>query len=217
MASKPKAAPEQGAVTLRQVADDVRTWADTIEGLDEGPEKDQALVEAGRAALIGKDKTESVCFFLRRLEAEQEFLKSEATRITARAAVLANVEKRLRDTIKTAMNEASIPKLEGHSFTVRVQPAGKATVVIENEAIIPGRFKVITVKMAAPDWEWLVETAFPSLAADASPDALAAALLPIVKSSSVELSKTAIHAAITGGEDVPGADLDMSRTTLVIT
>lgn len=131
------------AVTLRSVADDLRAWADTLAGLDEGTsEHEQALAAMSASITSGATKVDSFAGFLRRITSEQEFIKSEEKRLKSRADALDKIDQRLREYAVRALANAGLRKIQGETsaLSLRKKPD---VVVVEDEASIPASYKTV--------------------------------------------------------------------------
>ena len=134
---------EETAVTLRSVADDIRTWTDTLEGLDEGSlEREQAMLAMAESIRKGADKVDSFAAFLRRLRAEAEYLGSEIDRLNARVHRIEELEERLRNYAISALRSANLRKIQGNNSTLSLRK-NPDKVVIGCYWEVPSEFKTI--------------------------------------------------------------------------
>lgn len=135
--------PPETSVTLRSVADDLRAWADTLAGLDEGsPEHEEALAAMSASITKGAAKVDSFAGFLRRLTYEQDHIKYEERRLKERADALYKIEERLREYAVRALTDAGLRKIQGESSTLSLRKKPDV-VVVEDEAAVPASYKTV--------------------------------------------------------------------------
>lgn len=210
--SKPKAAvDETTAVTVRNIADDARAWADTIEGLVgvEGNEESMALALQAQAQAIrqGKDKVESFVWFVKRLATEQAFLKTERDRLKKRQDVLAAAEAGLRQYALQGMQANQLKVLEGNTCALSVVGTAPAVVLADEGESVPIEFKSAVIQIALTDWERICKRAgFEPYDQEATG----------ARFDEFKVDKKAIAAALKV-RDVEGADLKIDGETLRIT
>jgi hypothetical protein len=204
------------APTLREIADDIRVWSDTLDSLDEGADEQQkAEVMSRLAASItaGRDKAESFGRFVKWLPDEAGRLKAEAERIRIKAKILEAIEQRLREYALNAMKDADTAMIEGHTFKLRSQGTG-GKVIIDDEAAIPSKYKRLVVWVNAAIFEQVTRIV---LAAEGlTEERFADSIMSSFELKQADIQKSAIEAAVKAGAEVPGADLDLSAKCLVI-
>ena len=134
---------KETAVSLRSVADDLRTWSDTIAGLDEGtPEHEDALAAMSQSVVAGSAKVDSFAGFLRRLRVEQDYLSEECKRLKARMDALDTLDGRLRAYAVRALIDAGIRKIAGESNTLSLRKKPDV-VVVDDETAVPAEYKTV--------------------------------------------------------------------------
>lgn len=200
------------ALTLRDVAADLRAWADTIEGL-EGDEQDAALKEFASVVTRGAEKAERFVMALNRFEHEAAFAQLEIDKWSARKNLLESKVEDLRAYAFEAMTAENVPRIDGSAGSTLALVPIKSKVIITDEIAIPRRFKKVSVTMRAGDWETLCMDAYPELA----PEQRDSQIASLVLKSDITLDKAALSKAIMDGEEIAGADVDCSGMTLRIT
>lgn len=90
-------------------------------------------------------KSERVAYVLRGLDADQEALKAEETRLRARRQSLENSEKRLREYIRDSMVAAGIKRIKCPQFTFSISERENLVVVDEDK--VPFEHKKITASV----------------------------------------------------------------------
>jgi hypothetical protein len=189
------------AVTIRDVASDLRAFADTIDGMEvDDPAREQALLDMSRAAVQSRTKVDAFVQFIRRVESEQEFIQCEIDRLTVRKAGLARMEESLKDYAVRAMKENGIRKFDGNCSTLSLRKKPD-TCLIEDEAAVPSEYKTLTITIPATKWEEHIAWA---QADDADG---AQMLLDAVSKTDVKIDRKRLLAALKQHEEIPGADL----------
>jgi hypothetical protein len=211
-------------VTLAQIVDDLQTYYETLEMLQASLEKSmesgvgfidpelapihdgiaecEQKIEAIGAALA--DKTDAIAALLRRMDAEEQLIKSEEARLHGRRKSLQSAGKWLRGYVLNTMQRNGIDKLKTTTNTIFTR-ASEAVVITDAEKV-PPQYKRVTVTI--PLWLWqqfqMWSTDIPS----------ANAAVKLVRPVE-DIPLTPIKQAIKAGEDVPGADLQFN-TSLVV-
>lgn len=214
MSRKPKATDESTApvppplsLSLYDIEDNLQCLLDSSGMVQDEDQRMQVLNEIAEADAAGKHKRDGVAKYLRSLGAAQDAITAEIAYLNRRKKALANHEERLRTYIIGIVEQYGTARpgkqkeLKGniHSLQLRQNPP---SVVIEQEHLVPARFKRITVTMPLEDWLILIER-FPALAY-AKVD------------SNVTISKQDIADAIEAGEEVPGADVKFGELRLSV-
>lgn len=115
-----------------------------IELIDE--EDDNALnVELAKVGDSINTKIEKLALVIRTLEAQSAAIKSEVERLDKRSAALGNHAKRIKAYIQDIMGAVALKKVQGVLASVTLQ-AGRESVRIVDESLIPGNFKYVQVK-----------------------------------------------------------------------
>jgi hypothetical protein len=212
-------------VTLAQIVDDVQTYTDTIEIVEANRDKllkesapsehqfeiqqlnddiAQLLARRDAIGMALADKTDAIAAVLRRMEAEEQLIKSEEARLHGRRKTLESAGKWLRGYVLSVMQRNGVKQLK--TTTNTLFPRGSEAVVILDEAKVPPQYKRVTVTI--PLWLWqqvqMWSTDIPS----------ANAAVKLVRPVE-DIPLTPIKQAIKAGEDVPGADLQFN-TSLVV-
>lgn len=210
MASKPK--PETSVVpaqTLMDVALEHRYLADALEQLEAAEDREALIKQEAQTVFAGKEKVDRFGGLCKRVVSEIAFCKAEEEVQYNRRKSLESLLERLKILAMEAMRAADETRLEGHRRVLRLQPTGKPSVKILDEAKIPSFGKTLTIRINAANWEAIVEAAFPDLNSEERAEQLAT----LVKSCSAEVAKTEVLEAITRGEEVPGADVDLGAVS----
>lgn len=201
-------------LTLRDVADDFRSWSDTIEGIEDPLEREKAIQAFTVSMIAGREKVDRFAGLLRRFEAEAGFQRAEAKLHQRRAEILDNAVERMKDYARAAILDAGGAPVEGSLAKLQVIPS-PAKVIIFDESKVPSEFKTMTITVSAENWESFLESASVAFGDVMNPDGVVA-VIGITKAD-VSISKTAVKKAIDAGREVPGADVDMSGNYLKVT
>ncbi len=148
------AAAEESSLTLRQVADDIRAWADTIAGLEEGTaEYAAALQEQAQSITAGAEKVDRFAAFVRRAKAEVEYLKAEGARITKRRQSIEALIESLRTYAHGVLVANALEKVTGSAGTyIKVKPLPDLA-KITNQELIPAAYQVVVPATTMVDTE----------------------------------------------------------------
>ena len=129
-----------------------------------GPEEEaQFQADLAAAFAAAEDKRESFGQFLLFLESQQEAAKKEIDRIKRRAEAIANLERRLKRiavrVIKSwgADSKGKLRKLIGRTVTMYAR-ALPSSVDIQNEDLVPEKYKRATIQMPLAMWRKVAET-----------------------------------------------------------
>ncbi len=211
---------ETKEVTLRDVASDVRAWADTLDGIDEDdPQREEALVAATQALTAGVAKVEAFGKFLKRCKAEAEFLRSESSRLHARALAIESLEEKLKLYALGVLDANQLKRLEGQTLHIRSQKSPDS-VEVTDEVAVPAAYKVLTITITAGDWELHLKEHLAALQMlqDFTDEPLTVDKLPVVnniRKTECEIAKTPLKVALERGP-VAGARLVSDRKHLRI-
>lgn len=162
--------------------------------------------ELSHALVQSQAKRESVAQFILQCEGAAEFCKQEEERIRARRKVLQNTAERVREYVlgwimaQGLDAQARFKKLVGKTTTMSAR-SNPASVDIVNEEAVPARFKTAVCEMPLETWYKLV---------DQFPNETAGAL------KTIAIDKRPVKEAISRGEDVAGADLNLGKYSLSI-
>lgn len=142
------------------------------------------------------EKVDRIGRFLRRMEAREQFCRSEAARLSDRARSAAGKVERTKNMVLYYLMSRDLKAIEGREFTLRAQKNGQDSVRITDESALPVSFRRIDVRVEGVLWE----TALSNL-----PDKLGRMLEASIQESRPDVE--AIRAAIQREEPVPGAEL----------
>jgi hypothetical protein len=134
-------------LTLYQIADDYLTALDALADREDLPPDAVADTLAGLAGTF-QDKAVAVAAYLKTLEAEAAAIDAARKAMERRESALLHHAGRLRDYLKGEMERTGLTRLDHPYLALRVQ-ANPPAVVIEDETMLPARFKeaVTTVKL----------------------------------------------------------------------
>lgn len=134
-------------LTLYRLADDYLTALDALTEMDDLPPEAIADTLEGLAGTF-EDKAVAVAAYLRTLEAESQAIADARKAMERRETALTNHALRLRAYLKAEMERTGLTRVQHPWLALRVQP-NPPSVVIEDEAMLPARFReaVTTVKV----------------------------------------------------------------------
>jgi hypothetical protein len=142
------------------------------------------------------EKVDRIGRFLRRMEAREQFCRSEAARLGDRARAAACKVERTKNMVLHYLMSRDLRSIEGREFTLRAQKNSQESVRITDEATLPGAFHRIDARISGVLWETVLANL---------PDDLARMLESAVEESRPDTDT--IKAAIQREEKVPGAEL----------
>lgn len=201
------------AITLYELESELAAWADTLD-LAETAE-DRAEIQARIAEYLQQatGKRDRFAQFLAHLDQQIELAKSEEERLQSRQRRIESIQTRLKEYAVRVMETLGVRKLEGNTSTLALR--GKPpSVLIRDQNAIPAEYQDVTVRMPGSQYLALCETLLelPSNHPIA-PGTFVAAMNACI---SWMPDKGAIRGAIRDGKDVPGADLAIGGSTLVV-
>ena len=170
------------------------------------PEQQAAFDLELAQALRATARTEKVGQWILQLEAQAEFCKAEAKRISEYGKRLEGWADRIRERVlyyimsRGLTADAKFTKLKGKTVTMSARANPPSVEVIDPEAV-PARYKSIRVQMPLEQWHVLV---------DKCPNETAGA------ATSIDIDKRLIKEAIGRGEEVKGADLNIGKHSLMV-
>jgi uncharacterized secreted protein with C-terminal beta-propeller domain len=134
-------------LTLYQLADDYLVALDALAEREDLPPEAIADTLEGLAGSF-EDKAANVALYLRTLEAEANAIAEARTAMERRETALRHQAERLREYLKGEMERTGLTRLDSPFLALRVQ-ANPPSVVIEDEGMLPARFKemITTVKV----------------------------------------------------------------------
>ncbi len=97
-----------------------------------------------------KAKVENIGKWVLNLSSREEALDKELTRLTARKRAIENLQKRLKEYVKTCMEMTGTNKLEYTAMTIAIQK-NPAAVEIQDEKSIPAKFLTIIPEQKVVD------------------------------------------------------------------
>jgi hypothetical protein len=112
-------------------------------------EGNEALVARLDELLMATEgKVDRIGEFYRDMELTGEAIEVEVKRLKDRQAVLANKQKRLKESLKTAMEMRGIKKVDGVKFSFYVaKNGGKAPMeILSHVDQLPEKFRIVTVQ-----------------------------------------------------------------------
>jgi hypothetical protein len=142
------------------------------------------------------EKVDRIGRFLRRMEAREQFCRSEAARLADRARAAACKVERTKNMVLYYLMSRELKSIEGREFTLRAQKNSQDSVRITNEAALPVSFRKIDVRIGGVLWETVLANL---------PEELGKMLESTVEESRPD--SDSIKAAILHEEQVPGAEL----------
>jgi hypothetical protein len=142
------------------------------------------------------EKVDRVGRFLRRMEAREQFCRTEAARLGDRARAAAGKVERTKNMILYYLMSRDLKAIEGREFTLRAQKNSQDSVRITDEAALPVAFRKIDARISGVLWETVLANL---------PDELGRMLESSVGESRPDTDT--IKAAIQHEEEVPGAEL----------
>jgi hypothetical protein len=142
------------------------------------------------------EKVDRIGRFLRRMEAREQFCRSEAARLSDRARAAAGKVERTKNMVLYHLMSRDLKALDGREFTLRAQKNSQDTVRITDEAALPVAFRRIDARISGVLWETVLANL---------PDELGRMIESAVEESRPDTDT--IKAAIQREEEVPGAEL----------
>ena len=142
------------------------------------------------------EKVDRIGRFLRRMEAREQFCRSEAARLSDRARAAACKVERTKNMVLYYLMSRELKSIDGREFTLRAQKNSQDSVRITNEAALPVSFRKIDVRIGGVLWETVLANL---------PEELGKMLESTVEESRPDADS--IKAAIQSEEEVPGAEL----------
>jgi len=142
------------------------------------------------------EKVDRIGRFLRRMEAREQFCRSEAVRLSDRARAAAGKVERTKNMVLYYLMSRELKLIEGREFTLRAQKNSQESVRITDEAALPVAFRKIDSRIGGVLWETVLANL---------PDELGKMLESTVEESRPDTDS--IKAAIQHEEQVPGAEL----------
>jgi ElaB/YqjD/DUF883 family membrane-anchored ribosome-binding protein len=142
------------------------------------------------------EKVDRIGRFLRRMEAREQFCRSEAARLSDRARAAACKVERTKNMVLYYLMSRELKSIDGREFTLRAQKNSQDSVRITNEAALPVSFRKIDVRIGGVLWETVLANL---------PEELGKMLESTVEESRPDADS--IKAAIQREEEVPGAEL----------
>ena len=204
--------------TLFAISDNLAAWfesremivAQLAEPLEDGagePLREQLAEIDAELARLGTElatKTDNIAGVLRRMNTEQDYLKAEQERIHGRRKTMERAEKWLCDYVVSVMHQRGMKQLKTADNTLFLRNSD--SVVIEDPALVPEKFKNISVKMPAWFWRFMCEQVRAAGSFAEEVDALRV---------TEDISLSAVKKAIKAGETVDGADVAFAESLVL--
>ena len=89
-----------------------------------------------------KTKAEAIARLILDVRGDIKKFKEEEDRLAVRRKTLAGKEDRLKAYLMDEMLETNLTKLKGETLSLSVQANSRGSVIIENEALVPDKYKV---------------------------------------------------------------------------
>jgi hypothetical protein len=142
------------------------------------------------------EKVDRIGRFLRRMEAREQFCRSEAVRLSDRARAAAGKAERTKNMVLYYLMSRDLKSIEGREFTLRAQKNSQDSVRITDESTLPVAFRKIDAQIGGVLWETVLANL---------PEELGKMLESTVEESRPDTDS--IKAALLHEEQVPGAEL----------
>ena len=142
------------------------------------------------------EKVDRIGRFLRRMDAREQFCRSEAARLSDRARAAAGKVERTKNMVLYYLMSRDLKAIEGREFTLRAQKNSQDSVRITDEVALPVAFRRIDARISGVLWETVLANL---------PDELGRMIESAVEESRPDTDT--IKAAIQREEQVPGAEL----------
>jgi hypothetical protein len=187
---------------LYEIEAHLAALVETEEVVPDELEREYAL-ELQATLLAAVDKRDRVGQFLAHLEQQIAFAHTEVTRLRAREEFFARALARMEGYVSRVIESLGLDakgkrrKLEGNTITLSLHGCDKR-VDVTNEAVVPGKYKRVTVTLPAETWE---------LVCDSLDLEVRAQVLGEVKAPVVDVSLSLVKADLKAGIAVPGAEL----------
>jgi hypothetical protein len=141
------------------------------------------------------EKVDRIGRFLRRMEAREQFCRSEVARLSDRARAAAGKVERTKNMVLYYLMSRELKSIEGREFTLRAQKNSQDSVRITDEEALPLAYRKIDARVGGVLWETVLANL---------PDELSKMLECSVEESRPDTES--IKATILRGEEVPGAE-----------
>src|SRR5208283_4135855 len=102
------------------------------------------------------EKVDRIGRFLRRMDACEQFCRSEAARLSDRARAAAGKVERTRNMVLYYLMSRDLKSIEGREFTLRAQKNSQDSVRITDEAAVPKSYCRIHARIDGVVWETVV-------------------------------------------------------------
>ena len=99
------------------------------------------------------EKVDRIGRFLRRMDAREQFCRSEAARLSDRARAAAGKVERTKNMVLYYLMSRDLKAIEGREFTLRAQKNSQDSVRITDEAALPVAFRKIDARIGGVLWE----------------------------------------------------------------
>jgi len=186
------------ANTLFEIDRELDSLLDQIEeeAEENGTASPELLERFQQFCQAESDKVDRIGRFLRRMEAREQFCRSESARLSDRARAAASKVERTKNMILYYLMSRNLKTIEGREFTLRAQKNSQDSVRITDEAALPKCYCNIEARIPVVIWETVLSLL---------PDELAKALASSIQETRPD--NDAIKAAMAQNETVPGTDV----------
>ncbi|HLH43120.1 MAG TPA: siphovirus Gp157 family protein [Bryobacteraceae bacterium] len=214
--------------TLYEIEDSLQALIETGDSVT--PEMEDAFQAELSAALhTAASKRDRVAQFLAFCDSQKALAKQEIDRIRKRQAAFEKAAERLESYVVAVIKSLGADekgryrKLEGNSATLSIK-RNPASTSIEDDSLIPLRFKDASVTARCPADRWVAAVEEISAAWSGMLETMqfsddAKQLMSLLldgRNVTYSTRKADVKKAIESGEDVPGADLDIDNYSLVV-
>ena len=142
------------------------------------------------------EKVDRIGRFVRMMEAREQYCRSEAARLSARARSSAFKAERTKSMVVYYLLSRGLARLEGAQFTLRLQKNSQDAVVVLDDSLLPTSFCHVSAKIDGALWETVLSYL---------PDALCRALATCIQERHPD--SQSIKSAAARDEMVPGTEI----------
>jgi hypothetical protein len=145
--------------SLFEIDRELDTLLDEIEEENENHGETQAeLVERFQQFCEAHgEKADRIGRFLRMMEAQVEYCRSEANRLQERARSSERKSTQTKYMVMYYLKSRDLKKIEGREFTLRIQKNSQDSVRFSDETQVPMRYRNVSARIEGPLWEKLIE------------------------------------------------------------
>ena len=143
-----------------------------------------------------EQRADKIGHFVRMMEFRERCCRQEAARLLGRARAAEGSVKRTKSMVMYLLMKRGLPRLEGHQYTFRIQANSQDSVRITDESLVPLACQRIHLNVDGTMWETVLSFL---------PEELAFAFVRAIEGKVPDT--TAIKAAVSRNEEVPGAEV----------